>query len=141
MAVAPALTDACSITPGTKPDPLQRRPMQGAFGTASYELGVPMSPQLRMPIASNTKLITSVALHQLQEQVREGQGRCARCAMQALVHACIPAGKPAVRTVAPGQQPVPGTRSPCSRPTERRQPSCLSRLGCALPTGLLCRAC
>lgn len=84
MAVAPALTDACSITPGTKPDPLQRRPMQGAFGTASYELGVPMSPQLRMPIASNTKLITSVALHQLQEQVGEGEGRCGRCAEQAM---------------------------------------------------------
>lgn len=31
-----------------------------------------MSPQLRMPIASNTKLLTSVALHQLQEQVRGG---------------------------------------------------------------------
>ncbi len=28
-----------------------------------------MSPQLRMPIASNTKLMTSVALHQLQQQV------------------------------------------------------------------------
>lgn len=45
-------------------------PVQGAFGTASHELGVPMSYQLRMPIASNTKLMTSVALHQLQEQVR-----------------------------------------------------------------------
>lgn len=42
--------------------------LQAAFGTASYELGAPMSPRLRMPIASNTKLFTSVALHQLQQQ-------------------------------------------------------------------------
>lgn len=62
--------------------------MQGAFGTASYELGVPMSPQLRMPIASNTKLITSMALHQLQEQVGEGERRCGRCAEQAMAQ-CI----------------------------------------------------
>lgn len=88
---------------------------QGAFGTASYELGVPMAPELRMPIASNTKLMTSVALHQLQEQVRlRAAGLCSSVRAHALplplqffaFVAVTPPFRPQIQTVPPSHAPL-----------------------------------
>lgn len=40
--------------------------MQGAYGWASREMGAPMRPELSLPVGSNTKLMTAVAVMQLQ---------------------------------------------------------------------------
>ena len=40
--------------------------MQGGYGWASHEMGAPMRPELSLPVGSNTKLMTAVAVMQLQ---------------------------------------------------------------------------